>query len=117
VVQPVQAPAPPPEPRPAGPTTFLFQGELTQGGWIRGQVPVGTVSAQLGEQALSFAADGRFFAAFDRDAGPQTVLSDTLADGTRIESPLTISPRACDIENVNASPTANVPSAEFTARR
>lgn len=117
VVQPVQAPAPPPEPRPAGPTTFLFQGELTQGGWIRGQVPVGTVSAQLGEQALSFAADGRFFAAFDRDAGPQTVLSATLADGTRIESPLTISPRAWNIENINASPTANVPSAEFTARR
>ena len=119
---PVPAPAPPvvtprPAPTPAGPSTFLFQGELTQGGWIRGQVPAGTVAAMLGDQALSFGADGSFFAAFDRDAGPQTSLTATLADGRRIDSPLTVSPRAWQIENIDASPTANVPSAEFTARR
>ena len=113
VVQPVPVPAP----RPVGPTTFLYQGELTQGGWIRGQVPAGTTAARLGEQALAFGEDGRFFAAFDRDAGPQTSLSATLADGRRIDSPLTVSPRGWDIEQINASPTANVPSAEFTARR
>ena len=113
VVQPVEVPAP----RPAGPTTFLYQGELTQGGWIRGQVPAGTVSAQLGDRALAFDEGGRFFAAFDRDAGPQTVLSATLAEGRRVDSPLTVAPRAWDIEHNNASPTANVPSAEFTARR
>ena len=112
-----QAPVPPPAPAPAGPSTFLYQGELTQGGWIRGQVPAGTTAAWLGDQALSFDADGQFFAAFDRDAGPQAILSATLGDGRRIDSPLTVSPRAWDIEHVNASPTANVPSAEFTARR
>jgi murein DD-endopeptidase MepM/ murein hydrolase activator NlpD len=111
------APAPAPAPTPTGPTTFLYQGELTQGGWIRGQVPAGTVSARLGEQALAFDADGRFFAAFDRDAGPHSSLVATLADGRRIDSPFTVSPRAWDIERINASPTANVPSAEFTARR
>jgi murein DD-endopeptidase MepM/ murein hydrolase activator NlpD len=95
----------------------LYEGELTQGGWIRGQVPAGTVSARLGEHALAFGADGRFFAAFDRDAGPQTALSATLADGRRVDSPLSVSPRAWNIEHINASPTANVPSAEFTARR
>lgn len=116
-VQAVALPAPAAAPTPAGPTTFLYQGELTQGGWIRGQVPAGTVAAQLGEQTLAFGADGRFFAAFDRDAGPQTVLSATLADGRRIDSPLAVAPRAWDIEHINASPTANVPSAEFTARR
>jgi murein DD-endopeptidase MepM/ murein hydrolase activator NlpD len=104
-------------PAPTGPSTFLYQGELTQGGWIRGQVPAGTTAAWLGDQALSFDSEGYFFAAFDRDAGPQTALSATLADGRRIETPLGISPRAWDIEHVNASPTANVPSAEFTARR
>ena len=121
LVQPLPVPAPvptpAPSPTPTGPTTFLYQGELTQGGWIRGQVPAGTVSAMLGEQALSFGPDGRFFAAFDRDAGPQTSLSATLADGRRIGSPLMVSPRGWDIEHINASPTANVPSAEFTARR
>jgi hypothetical protein len=106
-----------PAPPPAGPATFLYQGELTQGGWIRGQVPAGTIAAHLGEQPLAFAPDGSFFAAFDRDAGPQTVLSATLAGGRRIDSPLSVSPRAWDIEHINASPTANVPSAEFTARR
>ena len=115
VAQPIAAPAP--APTPAGPTTFVYQGELTQGGWIRGQVPAGTVSARLGDQPLAFGDDGRFFAAFDRDAGSRTALSATLADGRRVDSPLTVSPRAWNIEHINASPTANVPSAEFTRRR
>lgn len=117
VVVPTPQPSPAPTPTPAGPTTFLFRGELTQGGWIRGQVPAGTEAARLGDLDLSFDETGRFFAAFDRDAGPRTALSATLADGRRIESPLEISPRAWNIENINASPTANVPSAEFVARR
>ena len=115
VVQPVAVR--PAAPSPTGPTTFLYQGELTQGGWIRGQVPAGTVTARLGEQALAFDETGRFFAAFDRDAGPHSSLSATLADGRRLDSPLAVSPRAWDVEHINASPTANVPSAEFTARR
>jgi hypothetical protein len=115
VVQAIATPAP--TPSSAGPTTFLYQGELTQGGWIRGRVPAGTVAARLGEHTLPLSEDGRFFAAFDRDAGPQTMLSAALADGRRIDSPLTVAPRAWDIEHINASPTANVPSAEFTARR
>jgi len=125
VAAPVATPVPPPAPAPpvptgtvpAGPSTFLYEGELTQGGWIRGQVPAGTVSATLGDKVLTFAEDGRFFAAFDRDAGPSATLTATLRDGRTVQSPLTVSPRAWQIENVNASPTANVPSAEFTARR
>ena len=112
-----RAPVPSPAPGPTGPSSFLYQGELTQGGWIRGQVPAGTVSARLGERPLAFDAEGRFFAAFDRDAGAQSALSATLANGQRIDSPLAISPRAWQIEHINASPTANVPTAEFTARR
>jgi len=123
VVQPVettprpQPQAPAPAPTPAGPSTFLYSGELTQGGWIRGQVPAGTVSARLDDKPLALAGDGHFFAAFDRDAGPAATLSATLGDGRTVESPLTVSPRAWQIENINASPTANVPSAEFMARR
>ena len=112
-----QAPVAAPPPIPSGPSTFLYQGELTQGGWIRGQVPAGTTAAWLGEQALSFDSDGKFFAAFDRDAGPQTSLSATLGDGRRIEVPLGVSPRAWHIEQVNADFRAGVPDAEFTRRR
>jgi murein DD-endopeptidase MepM/ murein hydrolase activator NlpD len=115
VVQPVETPSP--APAPIGPTTFLYQGELTQGGWLRGQVPAGTISAKLNDSGLAFDAGGRFFAAFDRDAAPTAVLRAVLADGRMIESPLVVSPRAWDIERINASPTANVPSVEFTARR
>lgn len=116
VVQSVAPPAPSPA-SPARLSTFLFEGELTQGGWIRGRVPDGTVAAQLGERKLTFDADGRFFAAFDRDAGSTVELKATLRDGRIVQSPLSVSPRAWDIEHVNASPTANVPSAEFLARR
>ena len=115
VVQPIEVPTP--AAAPAGPTTFLYQGELTQGGWIRGRAPAGTVAARLGEQVLSLGEDGRFFAAFDRDAGSRTSLSATLADGRRLDSPLTIAPRAWDIEHIDASPTANVPTEQFMARR
>jgi murein DD-endopeptidase MepM/ murein hydrolase activator NlpD len=102
---------------PAGPSTFLYSGELTQGGWLRGQVPAGSVSARLDDKVLTFDEGGHFFAAFDRDAAPMATLYATLRDGRVIESPLVISPRAWQIENINASPTANVPSAEFMARR
>jgi murein DD-endopeptidase MepM/ murein hydrolase activator NlpD len=106
-----------PAPSPQGPGTFVYTGELTQGGWIRGQVPAGAVSARLGDTDLDFAADGSFFAAFDRDAGPASSLTATLRDGRSVDMPLTVSPRAWQIENIDASPTVNLPSAEFTARR
>ena len=115
--QPAATPTATPAPTPAGPSTFQYQGELTQGGWIRGQVPAGTVSARLGDRPITFGPDGRFFAAFDRDAGPAATLSATLAAGRTVDSPLTIAPRAWNIEHIDASPTANVPSAEFTRRR
>lgn len=124
-VQPIATPTPAapspaplsPAPRPAGPGTFVYSGELTQGGWLRGQVPAGTVSARLDDKPLTFESDGQFFAAFDRDAAPMATLSATLGDGRTIESPLAVSPRAWQIEQIDASPTANVPSAEFMARR
>lgn len=105
VVQPIAVPppTPAPAPTPVGPSTFVYAGELTQGGWIRGQAPAGTVSARLGDQPLVLDGDGRFFAAFDRDAGPSAMLVAQLADGRTIESPLTLSPRDWNIERVNVA--------------
>ena len=59
-----------PSPEPAGSATsasFTFAGALTQGGWLRGQAPGGTVSARIDGEPLVLDGAGRFFAALDRD--------------------------------------------------
>ncbi|WP_305097642.1 M23 family metallopeptidase [Croceibacterium aestuarii] len=114
VVQPTRTPPKPaPAPSPTGPTTFVYSGELTQGGWLRGQAPAGTVTARLGDEILELDPAGRFFAAFDRDAGPAAMLTATLSDGRTVRSPLTVSPRDWDIEHVNVARTQGRTTAEF----
>jgi len=124
VVQAIPSPpSPPPPPTPApvatfsGPTTFAFDGEVTQGGWIRGQVPGGTVSARLDAEPLAIGPDGSFFAAFDRDAGPGATLIATMADGREIRSPLAVSPRAWQIERVNVARSPGGSTAAFMELR
>jgi murein DD-endopeptidase MepM/ murein hydrolase activator NlpD len=112
-VQPVPAPPARRATPAAGPAAFLFSGELTQGGWIRGQAPAGTVSARLGTQPLVLDGQGRFFAAFDRDAGPSAALVAQLADGRTVASPLTIAPRAWNIERVNVARRPGGATEEF----
>ena len=113
------APAPPtPAPTPTGPSTFLYSGELTQGGWLRGQAPGGTMSATLDGQALSLDPGGRFFAAFDRDAGPTATLVAILPGGRTVERQLTIAPRSWNIERVNVPMRpGNAPTEAFMALR
>jgi murein DD-endopeptidase MepM/ murein hydrolase activator NlpD len=113
---PRHSPPLPPQ-RPAQPAAFTYSGQLTQGGWIRGQAPAGTVSARLGEVPLALDRDGRFFAAFDRDAGPSATLVAQLSGGRTIEAPLTISPRAWNIERVDVARTQGRTSEEFLAIR
>ena len=113
VVQPVIEPVPPavstvapaPAPAPAmqGPTTFVFTGELTQGGWIRGQAPAGALSARLDGTPIALDANGHFFAAFDRDAGSTATLVAVLSDGRQLESPVVVAPREWQIERVNVA--------------
>ncbi len=130
VVQPVATPAARPAPmtptvsQPAsqsvaisGPATFLFDGQLTQGGWIRGRAPGGTVSAMLGNQPLAIDAGGYFFAAFDRDAEPVAQLTAILRDGRTVDSPLAIAPRDWNIERVNVARRAGGASESFLQRR
>lgn len=119
VAQPATTPTPTPAaaPTPTGPATFLFDGELTQGGWIRGQAPAGTVSARLGEQAVELDSQGRFFAAFDRDSGASAELVATLGDGRTVRSPIAVSPRDWNIERVNVARRPGGASASFMRRR
>ena len=102
---------------PQYPTTFTFSGQLTQGGWIRGQAPAGTVSARLGDVPLTLDGAGRFFAAFDRDAAPSATLVARLADGRTIENPLAVEPRAWEIEHVDVARTQGKTDEEFLAIR
>ena len=78
-------------------------GELTQGGWVKGLVPRGTELATLGDTRLSVETDGRFFAAFDRDATSPAILRATLEDGRVIERQIDVAPRAWNIEHVNVA--------------
>jgi murein DD-endopeptidase MepM/ murein hydrolase activator NlpD len=117
VVQPIRTPSPTPAPVRTGPATFVFQGELTQGGWIRGQAPGGTRSASLDGEPLKLDADGRFFAAFDRDARPTATLRATLADGRTVTSPVAVSPREWRIERVNVARRPGGTTEEFMALR
>lgn len=83
------------------PARFAYRGALEQGGWIRGTAPPGTLSAWLGAQALELDAQGRFFAAFDRDAEAETELVAHLRDGRSVRQSLAIAPRAWPIERVD----------------
>lgn len=127
IVGPVVAPPPVADDipaAPAGPASFVFDGKLTQGGWIRGQVPAGTMSARLGETELELDEDGRFFAAFDRDAGTTMKLVAVMAARSKNgsengpeTSALAISPRKWNIEHINAARRPGGSSAAFMARR
>lgn len=97
--------------------TIVFSGELTQGGWIRGRMPRGAKSAKLGEVSLDIDEEGRFFAAFDRDADESVILTVELTDGALLEQRITISPRDWNIEHVNVARRPGGASEAFMQRR
>jgi len=84
-------------------TNFSYAGEFTQGGFIRGQVPNGTVTAALGDQQISIGEDGGFFAAFDRDSAGSVTLIATLENGTQVREDISITTRDWQIERVNVA--------------
>ncbi|RYD87882.1 MAG: M23 family metallopeptidase, partial [Sphingomonadales bacterium] len=103
---PVQTPAYPDAP-------FAYSGEMTQGGWIKGTVPRGTQSLTLDGKPVAIARDGRFFAAFDRDAGTAATLVARRADGSLDARTLPISPRGWRIERVNIPRRTGGPTEAF----
>lgn len=115
--RPAVQPVPLPIPTPAGPATFVFEGQLTQGGWIRGQAPGGSRSADLDGKPLALDGDGRFFAAFDRDALSSASLVASLADGREVRQIIAIAPRQWQVERVNAARTPGGATEAFLALR
>lgn len=102
---PAETPAPTPAPAALGAAVISYGGEMTQGGWIRGTLPNGTIKATLDGEPFPFGEDGEFFAAFDRDAGPVAKIVAVRSDGSSIESEIDISPRDWPIEHVNVART------------
>ena len=99
------------------PARFTYSGELTQGGWLKGSVPAGTVALTLDGAPVDIAPDGRFLIAFDRDAGSAATLAARLDDGRAVTAALSINPRAWQIEHVSVASRPAIPSAEFQRRR
>ncbi len=97
---------------------FSLGGQFTQGGWMRGTAPSGTIALLLDGKVLPMASDGTFFAAFDRDAGPTAELVAQRSDGRLMKRVLAISARAWQIERVNAAfrPPA-LPDADYARLR
>jgi murein DD-endopeptidase MepM/ murein hydrolase activator NlpD len=106
-----QPPAPAPAPARA---EFAFLGQQTQGGWLKGTAPAGTAALTLDGVRVPLDPQGRFFVAFDRDAGPNATLLARLDDGRSVTRLLAIAPRAWDIERISTPMRpAAIPSAEF----
>ncbi len=102
---------------PVSSSEFAVSGDLQQGGWIRGVVPAGTVSLALDGKPVAFAPDGRFFSAFDRDAGPRAVLAAKRLDGSSAARTLAVAPRGWKIEHINAARRPGGPTEAFMALR
>jgi murein DD-endopeptidase MepM/ murein hydrolase activator NlpD len=80
---------------------FAFEGAIMQGGAVIGTAPSGTANLRLGSMGVPVDDDGRFLIAFDRDAGPEAMLTATLADGRTVEKALAVAPRTWRIERVD----------------
>lgn len=97
---------------------FVFQAsEPTQGGWLRGLAPAGATTVTFDGRPLPLAADGSFFAAFDRDAGREAQLVARLANGRTVSETIAVSPRAWQIEHINVARRPGGASESFMARR
>ena len=95
----------------------VLAGERTQGGWVRGFAPAGATTVTFEGRTLPLAADGSFFAAFDRDAGGEAQLVARLANGRMVTEAIAISPRAWQIEHVNVARRPGGASDSFMAKR
>lgn len=118
-------PPPPPTVHPVAPgaealkdrSDFILIGEARQGGVMRGRAPKGTVRLSFDGEEISYARDGGFLIAFDRDAGREAVLRAELAGGGAIERLVPVAPGDWPIQHVNADLRAGVPAEEFVRRR
>ena len=115
-VPPAPANAPAPAPAPARPG-FSLEGDLVQGGLVRGLAPSGAESLTLDGKPVPLAPDGRFILGLDRDQGSAAWLTARLADGGMAEQPLRIAPRSWRIEHIGIAQRPGGASADYLRLR
>ena len=100
----------------ASASELRLEGELVQGGLLRGQVAPGSAVWLDGRQ-LRLSADGWFVFGFDRDAAQRAALLVRHPDGREDERTLTIARRTYDVQRIDGLPPRQVtPSDEDLAR-
>lgn len=99
----------------ARPIELLVPAALTQGGWLRGRTQAQALA--LDGKPVELAPDGMFLIAFDRDAKASALLTAQLASGEAAQLPLTVAPRAWQIENVDIARRSGGPTDDFMAIR
>ena len=93
-----------------------LEGELVQGGLVRGQVAPGS-AVWLDGQALRVSADGRFVFGFGRDAAPRAELVVRDPDGREDRRALHVARRSYDVQRIDGLPPRQVtPSEQDLAR-
>jgi murein DD-endopeptidase MepM/ murein hydrolase activator NlpD len=85
---------------------LALQGELIQGGLVRGATEPGA-SVALDERAIRVSPDGAFVLGFGRDA-KQATLRVRFPDGTIVDRPLTIAQRSYQVQRIDGLPQRQV---------
>ncbi len=96
---------------------FHLSGRIEQGGLAIGTTLPGTVALRFDGQPISFAADGRFLVAFDRDHVTTATIDARLTDGSIHRATIAIAPRSWKIESLPTLARGTTPSPEYLARR
>ncbi|KKC25534.1 peptidase [Sphingomonas sp. SRS2] len=118
IIPPPPTPTPPPTaPRIVENADFLLAGSIEQGGLAMGVAPKGTSALLLDGKPVSYAEDGRFLIAFDRDAAPVARIEARLIDGSILRRTLAVQPRQWRIESLPTLARGTSPSPEYLARR
>ncbi|MGR6329401.1 M23 family metallopeptidase [Sphingomonas sp. XXL09] len=100
----------------AADAVFRWSGTASQGGLIHIFAPIGTTTLTLDGVAVPLAGrDGLI--GFDRDAGPDAVLTATLADGRSVSQHIAVAPRAWRIERLDTLPRFPAPDPVFAQLR
>jgi hypothetical protein len=93
-----------------------LEGDLVQGGLVRGQVAPGS-AVWLDGRELRVSADGWFVFGFGRDAAPRAELVVRHPDGQEEHRPLDIAARTYEVQRIDGLPPRQVtPSEEDLAR-
>ena len=96
--------------------TLTLDGEVEQGGLVRGKTDPGA-QVTLDGRAIRVAPDGGFIFGFGRDAPDRAALDVTFADGSHDHRDLAVQARHYDVQRINGLPEQQVSPDAVTLER